>query len=1096
MADTWRALLDNDAILAMAGYESFARGLVYARSGHVLGVRYDPETRVVSGQVRGSGRDVYSTVVRLHSNNPGAVPVHRGHCTCPVALDCKHAAAVLVVARTIDQIQQQLDRAPWERILGRVVAAPDPVSPADRVPLALELEVQTYPGGRGMPGRKELRARPLQRGRSGKWVRSGVSWDELELSSGLHRPEQREWLLQLRSAAGPAARYTYPRTPWMNLNVVGGSLWPLLDAAARINLVLVCPGPRQPAVTVEHEPAVVELDVDRDPDGGLRLTPVVRLGDLQLAVEAIGLLGEPAHGLFLQRDLRGTRSASASPLSLVRLASPVAQELRQLVLNADPVRIPAADENRFLSDFYPGLQRKASLVSHDPSVQLPAYVPPTLHLQVTFRPEHRVRLDWSFRYARPTGIQSFELDAPADRRTVRDPAAERALLAELPLPYPRMPHLAADHGGGGPASGSVLPAAHALLAGHDAVLFTQELLPQLTAAGVEVELVGQMPDYRLAEEKPLVELSTIDDGGGADWFDLHITVSVEGEVVPFDRLFVALSRGDDYLILDSGVYLELDREEFTRLRTLIEEARALQEGESTPQLRISTYQASLWEELLQLGVVIEQADRWSKTVAGLMDATSVEPVEVPSTLQARLRPYQVEGYRWLSFLYEHGLGGILADDMGLGKTLQALALICRRVLDEPDGAPFLVVAPTSVVPNWGSEAARFAPRLRIVTVDRSQAKSRQHLAETIAGADLVITSYTLLRIDFDGYQSIEWAGMILDEAQFVKNHRAKTYQCARRLDAGFKLAITGTPLENSLMDLWALLSIVAPGLFPHPGRFSDLYRKPIERGEGADLLPQLRRRIRPLMLRRTKELVAADLPAKQEQVLDVVLEPKHLRLYQTYLQRERQKVLGLLDDVDANRFTILGSLTRLRQLSLDPSLVDEAHAGVPASKVEVLVEQLAEVVQEGHKALVFSQFTGFLAKIRQRLEAEGVRYLYLDGSTRRRGALVEEFRSGAAPVFLISLKAGGFGLNLTEADYCYVLDPWWNPAAEAQAVDRTHRIGQTKTVMVYRLVAQGTIEEKVMELKARKSKLFDSMMGDEALAGGSLTAEEIRGLLG
>jgi SNF2 family DNA or RNA helicase len=206
--------------------------------------------------------------------------------------------------------------------------------------------------------------------------------------------------------------------------------------------------------------------------------------------------------------------------------------------------------------------------------------------------------------------------------------------------------------------------------------------------------------------------------------------------------------------------------------------------------------------------------------------------------------------------------------------------------------------------------------------------------------------------------------------------------------------------------------------------------------------------------------------------------------------------LGLIDDIDTNRFTILGSLTRLRQLSLDPSLVDEAHAGVPASKIDVLAEHLNEVVQEGHKALVFSQFTGFLHKIRKRLEVEGISYAYLDGSTRNRGAVVEEFRSGSASVFLISLKAGGFGLNLTEADYCYVLDPWWNPAAEAQAVDRTHRIGQTKTVMVYRLVAQGTIEEKVMELKARKSKLFDSVLGDDALGGAALTAEEIRGLLG
>jgi SNF2 family DNA or RNA helicase len=337
--------------------------------------------------------------------------------------------------------------------------------------------------------------------------------------------------------------------------------------------------------------------------------------------------------------------------------------------------------------------------------------------------------------------------------------------------------------------------------------------------------------------------------------------------------------------------------------------------------------------------------------------------------------------------------------------------------------------------------------------------------------------------------------VLLDEAQFVKNYRAKTYQSARRLRSDFKLAITGTPLENNLMELWALLSITAPGLFPHPDRFSEFYRRPIERAQDPLLMGRLRRRISPLMLRRTKERVASELPPKQEQIVEVVLQPKHMRIYQTHLQRERQKVLGLIDDLDRNRFTILRSLTLLRQLSLDPSLVDDIHAGVPASKIEVLCEQLGELVAEGHSGLVFSQFTGFLSKVRARLEEEDIDYAYLDGRTRNRSAAVERFRSGRVPVFLISLKAGGFGLNLPEADYCFLLDPWWNPATEAQAIDRTHRIGQTKTVLVYRLVARDTIEEKVMELKERKEQLFAAMFGDDALAAVPLSVTEIRALV-
>jgi SNF2 family DNA or RNA helicase len=539
----------------------------------------------------------------------------------------------------------------------------------------------------------------------------------------------------------------------------------------------------------------------------------------------------------------------------------------------------------------------------------------------------------------------------------------------------------------------------------------------------------------------------------------------------------------------------LDRPEFNQLRELIEESKALQDHHR-PELTINRFQASLWEDLTNLGVTIDQSARWEQTVRGLTDMSSIEEVEVPPTLQATLRPYQIDGFRWLCFLWAHQLGGILADDMGLGKTLQALALVCHARLACPEQAPFLVVAPTSVVSNWSTEAAKFAPHLRVVCLTESESKRGARYTEAVAAADLVITSYALLRIDNLRLAELDWSGVILDEAQFVKNHRAKTYQCARRLPAPFKLAITGTPLENSLMDLWALLSITAPGLFPDPDRFSEYYRRPIERSKDAIRLHQLRRRIRPLMLRRTKESVAEELPPKQEQTVEVELDPRHRRIYQTHLQRERQKVLGLIEDLDRNRFTVLRSITLLRRLSLDPALVDESHNNVPATKTDVLLEDLSELVGEGHQALVFSQFTSFLSRIRTRLADAEIPYAYLDGRTRNRDRVIQQFRDKVASVFLISLKAGGFGLNLAEADYCFVLDPWWNPAIEAQAVDRTHRIGQTKTVMVYRLVAKDTIEQKVMDLKARKKELFESVVGGEALAAAELTADEIRGLLG
>jgi len=481
---------------------------------------------------------------------------------------------------------------------------------------------------------------------------------------------------------------------------------------------------------------------------------------------------------------------------------------------------------------------------------------------------------------------------------------------------------------------------------------------------------------------------------------------------------------------------------------------------------------------------------------------------VPASLAATLRPYQLEGFRWLTFLYEHGLGGVLADDMGLGKTLQTLALVAHvreteaagqaagaESADSAPRAPFLVVAPTSVVSNWAAEAARFTPGLRVHTVTETAAKSRRGLEEATAEADVVVTSYALFRLDFARYAARPWAALVLDEAQYVKNPQSQAHRCAVDLEAPVKIAITGTPLENGLTDLWALFRVVAPGLLSTSVRFSDDWVKPIATGERPELLQALRRRIRPLMMRRTKELVAPELPEKQEQVLRVDLAPAHRELYDAFLQRERLKLLDLIDDLDRNRFIVFRSLTLLRMLALDAVLIDPAYDDVPSAKLDQLLDELDDVVAGGHRALVFSQFTSFLSRVADRLAERGLAHEYLDGSTRRRGEVVDRFRSGGSPVFLISLKAGGVGLNLTEADYVFVLDPWWNPAAEAQAVDRTHRLGQTKRVMVYRMIANDTIEEKVLALSQKKAALFDAVVDDDAVFSSSLTADDIRGLL-
>jgi SNF2 family DNA or RNA helicase len=713
-------------------------------------------------------------------------------------------------------------------------------------------------------------------------------------------------------------------------------------------------------------------------------------------------------------------------------------------------------------------------------------------LRASYCGGHELEVSWEWAYQVGDSPLREPLDPGEAGGDYRDLAAEQAILAGIGLPLGRFGLL---RNGAGVAGRSEL-APRTRLAGLDTMRFTTELLPLLAdQPGIITEISGEPADYREAGDSLHIAVSTDEVAGDMDWFDLGVTLTVEGRQVPFLEVFLALSRGDPYLLLPDGAYFSLHKPELQALARLIAEAQALQETPAGP-LRISRYQASLWDELAGLGVVDHQAAAWQQQVRALLWAAEAGGAQPPAALRAKLRGYQRDGFSWLAFLWEHGLGGILADDMGLGKTLQALALICHARHTSPAAPPFLIVAPTSVVPNWADEAARFTPGLKVVQVRDTLARRKKALGELVAGADAVVTSYTVLRIDFAGYAELGWSGLFLDEAQHVKNRQSRVYQCARRLPAPVKVAITGTPLENNLMELWSLLSVTAPGLFPNPARFSDFYAHRIEKQGDAELLAQLQRRIKPLVRRRTKQQVLAELPAKQEQVLEVDLYPQHRKLYQTYLQRERQKVLGLIGDMNANRFAIFRSLVLLRQLSLHAGLVDDAHADLPSSKIDVLAGQLLDVTCGGHRALVFSQFTGFLGKVRERLDAEGLPYCYLDGRTRDRARVIERFKSGAAPVFLISLKAGGFGLNLAEADYCFLLDPWWNPAVEAQAVDRAHRIGQARNVMVYRLVARGTIEEKVMALKARKAELFASVMDRGNVFSAGLDAEAIRGLLG
>jgi superfamily II DNA or RNA helicase len=1093
---------------AAVGSRSFERGRGYARGNRVATIEWDTNAGTLSGSVVGQG-GLYSTAAFFATYGDGALAFEDGECTCPVGYNCKHVAAIVIAAidrgagrpgrdrRPPRELATTAQAASWEKPLRALIGAP--AARAAGKPLAIELALHASgPAGRRAP---RLMARLMRPGARGGWVNGSLTWSGLDswhVQSGEYRPDHLALICELyavhRAHEGRIAYYSsYGSDKTLDLGSFDSPrLWSLLDEASRLGLALVDARPGLGEVP-GYQQGELLIDVTRQDDRGSLVSAAIRVdGDDASGLEPLLFLGPSGHGLVCAE--RAELAAGHGPenwrLRLVRLAKPAAAQLRRMILDGERLEIPATELQRFADELCLALRNVATVVSSDGSFTPPEVSAPTLVLRASYGADHGVEVGWEWAYQVGATARSTALGTDGDGPGFRDHDAERAILADTVLAGTGLERLGLLDDAGRPAGPPTVS-----LTGIDTMSLTAETLPRLARRpGIAVEVAGQPADYRDVGDSLSIGVSTAAVAGERDWFDLGVTISVDGRELPFAEVIVALASGESHMLLADGAHFALTTPRLQSLRQLIEEARSLTESPSAP-LRISRYQAGLWAEFATVGVVTEQAEAWQRQVGALVDVDAIAEHDPPATLTPLLRPYQRDGFRWLASLWELELGGILADDMGLGKTLQTLAMICHARDADPGLGPFLVLAPTSVVSNWVGDAARFAPGLRVGAVTDTLARSGRTIDE-VAAADVVVTTYTLFRLEADAYRTVDWAGLILDEAQYVKNHQAKTYRCVRQLAAPFKLALTGTPMENNLMELWSLLSITAPGLFPDPKRFTEQYARPIERGGDAEQLARLRRRIKPLVKRRTKELVAGDLPAKQEQTLEVDLQPRHRKLYDTRLQRERQKILGLIGDFDRNRFTILRSITLLRQLSLHPGLIDDGHDAVPCAKLGALVEQLGDVVGGGHRALVFSQFTGFLAKVRDRLDHEGIGYSYLDGRTRRRDRVLERFKGGADPVFLISLKAGGFGLNLTEADYCFLLDPWWNPAAEAQAIDRTHRIGQTRPVMAYRMIARDTIEDKVVALARRKAALFSGVMDNGDPFAGGLTAEDIRGLLG
>ncbi|WP_431711198.1 SNF2-related protein [Glutamicibacter uratoxydans] len=1097
--------LDSRLLLSRFGNGPFFYGQALAKDPEaVTGVEFAQDEGKLSGTVHKDGQS-FQVELTLKDHGRGW-NIEEFSCTCAAGVDCEHGAALAVAGNKIATRPRALAPAVaeqssgWRRSVENWFEKIEPLGPVGLTksvsapvnPMALQFllfdmknqaQQQWLPSGTtqflNRNQRFRLGVRPMVRGGDNRWVRGQLRWTTIAFKTFgwnlLH--SQHHWFTRFAALARSNTQLQFKvDEDWLFLDSYASFLlWPMLAEAQQLGIEFL--GTRSPVSIQLGSQASFDLRADRV-EQELNIAGHMRMGEHHILVNEETAAGTIAdHGYYLQ--LPDTEQIWLAPSDVT-----VPAQYTRWFLGRQTLQIPQSEEAEFFRDVYPRLARRFPVSSVSTEVQLPQLEPPYLAVDIHYTRDEQekdlARVDFAIRYP---GVRDDQLvhDEPAEnelRNVLNTVLFERTGRENDGLETRYFP-------------------------GDDLIDFVSDLLPALRALPqVRITETGSRPIYHKLSELPLLKINAVDSEKN-DWLDLGLLVCVGQHEVPFATIMEALSNGAMKVKLPDNSWFSLDQPLFAKLKALVDEAQSLNDKPKNGDVQLSVFQVSLFEDFSDLAEGVNGADLFIARMRSLLNVADQPTPTIPRGLNAQLRPYQVDGFNWLSRLYRGGFGGILADDMGLGKTVQTIALMLHaHELWDADSsnpttaerAPFLVVAPSSVVSNWEMEIRRFAPQLRVSSVAGTldSAVALQDLAEQ---NDVLLTTYTLLRLNDQMYAETRFAGLILDEAQFVKNRSTKAHRAAIDIQAPFKLAVTGTPMENNLAELGSLLSLTTPSLFHGPTVFNRQFARPIETLGDREKLQLLHRRIKPFMLRRTKESVVLDLPAKQEQQVLVSLNDEHRHVYDTHLNRERQKILNLVEDMDRNRFTIFQSLTHLRMLALDPRLVDPALGHIPSSKLDALFEQLEDVISEGHRALIFSQFTSFLKVFAEQLTERGIAFEYLDGSTRNRSEVIASFKEGQSPLFLISLKAGGFGLNLTEADYCFLLDPWWNPAVEAQAIDRTHRIGQQNQVMVYRLISQGTIEEKVVALQESKRRLISTVMDGADGFAKALTAQDIRELL-
>jgi superfamily II DNA or RNA helicase len=1076
------------------GQSYFVQGRVHIK---------DASAEHAIAQVRGT--HVYRVEMKLANRELVA------ECGCPLAGTCKHMWATLLAAERQGSLGR-IRSAPPASL--RVVKPPSPPRPLALVPRASDPVVPSakdlLPGAGAVigvvpsaappkPGWKVFLESVPYRPKSGR-----SSWQEQELVyviDTVTEPAAKSLMLRLyerrsskKEVMGPwrrldfipadvrgsdakrilslvrgirrgetSGRYTFYARPSdsesADVTISGEACEVVLSRLAEAGML----------ARVDSESRLIHLTWDAGPAWRAQLRLIAVEGRYHLA---LGFRREtPKDFVGPEEELDPDAVVMFSQRALVlrdRVAklAPLSPECKEILSRRGGIEVPTADVERFIETYYAAPRIARLDLPPDLALTSIEVEPrPRAHLGVP-KPGEDIPVEVRFQYldvqVADDDAREVVLDVPGRRRIARNGAVEAALLR-------RLSELGVKEKAWG-AGFSLSPSR------------APKVVRSLLSEGWHVEATGKL--YRSATGFGMRVAS------GVDWFDVDGSADYGGMSVPLPSLLAAVRRGETAVTLDDGTLGLLPEEWLARWKLLGD----LGETEGG-HLRFKRTQLGILDVILEAEPQIEYDAAFGKLRAELRSSFTAEPREQPPGFQGQLRDYQRAGLGWMDRLARSGFGGCLADDMGLGKTVQVLAWLLARRESGETRVPSLVVAPRSLIFNWKDEATRFAPELSILDYTGAQrVASAAHMEEH----DIVLTTYGTLRRDAVELSEIAFDYVILDEAQSIKNAESASFKAARVLQANHRLALTGTPIENHVGELFTLFEFLNPSML---GR---AHKKAGKRQLDASALGVVGRALRPFILRRTKQEVVTELPAKTEKTLYCELGAAERRLYDELASHYRDALFGRIAETGMKKaaFHVLEALLRLRQAACHPGLVDKTRASSSSAKIDTLLAELGSVVAEGHKALVFSQFTSLLAIVRERLGEEKIAFEYLDGQTRDRRARVARFQEDeTCQVFLISLKAGGLGLNLTAAEYVFILDPWWNPAVEAQAVDRAHRIGQSRPVFAYRIIARGTVEEKVAELQRTKAAMAQAILsaGDDAQASGSVLAdlsiEELTSLL-